>query len=171
MEKSIQTVLSRVRLSRVISPRSGLNPIGLGGTGGGQGHEGVPVLLEVEELLEEEDVDPDDKLTKCVVSPDDWGLKTRLPWPETDMPPPIPEVPLTGELPEVKPSSAELEWRPLKWWLESCPWIILPYSGLWIRVHLRMKYMLCIYDIFFWFFLSAYMEPKQNWSRISFFLK
>jgi hypothetical protein len=79
MEKSIQTVLSRVRLSRVISPRSGLNPIGLGGTGGGQGHEGVPVLLEVEELLEEEDVDPDDKLTKCVVSADDWGLKTRLP--------------------------------------------------------------------------------------------
>lgn len=74
MKKIIQTVLSRVRLSRVISPRSGLNPIGLGGTGGGQGHEGVPVLLEVE-LLEE----ADDKLTKCVVSADDWGLKTRLP--------------------------------------------------------------------------------------------
>lgn len=69
-------MLSRVRLSRVISPRSGLNPIGLGGTGGGQGHEGVPVLLEVELL---EDVEADDKLTKCVVSADDWGLKTRLP--------------------------------------------------------------------------------------------
>ena len=76
MKKSFQTVLSRVRLSRFISPRSGLNPIGLGGTGGGQGHEGVPVLLEVELL--EEDVEADDKLTKCVVSADDWGLKTRL---------------------------------------------------------------------------------------------
>lgn len=79
MEKSIQTVLSRVRLSRVISPRSGLNPIGLGGTGGGQGHEGVPVLLEVELLEDIGDFEADDKLTKCVVSADDWGLKTRLP--------------------------------------------------------------------------------------------
>jgi hypothetical protein len=47
----------------------------LGGTGGGQGQEGVPVLLEVELL--EEDVEADDKLTKCVVSAEDWGLKTR----------------------------------------------------------------------------------------------
>ena len=91
-----QTVLSRVRRPSGIWT-------GLGGTGGG-----TIIELEVIELLfEAEDEAEDDKLTKCVVSAEDCGLKTIGP-----------EVrPLTGELPEVNPSSAELEWRPFK----SCP--------------------------------------------------
>ena len=57
-------MLSRVRrLSGILR--------GLGGTGGGRGG----TFTESELLFEAED----DKLTKCVVSADDWGLKTRLP--------------------------------------------------------------------------------------------
>ena len=70
-----------------------------------------------EELLE---VELDDELTRCVVS-EDWGLKIIGT---------LEVVPLTGELPEVKPSSAELEWhRPSTG----------GKSGLWIRVHLQRK--------------------------------
>ena len=58
------------------------------------------------ELLEDEVVDPDEEhdseLTRCVVSEADCGLSIRGT-----------AFPLTGELPEVNPSSAELECRPL----------------------------------------------------------
>lgn len=66
------------------------------GLGGGLGLDGQAAA---EELLEEEVVEAEDELTKCAES-EDWGLITLLPeW----------GSPLTGELPEVKPSSAELE--------------------------------------------------------------
>lgn len=116
MLSRVKSTLSGICLdSRDKSTLSGIR-VGLGGTGGGQGHEEDAV-----ELFELLDDDPDDKLTKCVVSPDDCGLRTM----ELEVP-----MPLTGELPEVNPSSAELD--PL------FPILVpgIPYSGLCILVHL-----------------------------------
>ena len=82
---------------------------------------GGGILLGGQELLEEllEEVEEEDELTRWVVS-EDWGLKIIGT---------LEVVPLTGELPEVKPSSAELEWqRPSTG----------GKSGLWIRVHLKL---------------------------------
>ena len=107
---SDQTVLSRVRRP------SGI--LGLGATGGGTITDlDVAALLGYatpsELLFEAEEDAEDDKLTKCVVSPEDCGLRTIGP-----------EVrPLTGELPEVNPSSAELEWRPFNSCPPCPPWI------------------------------------------------
>ena len=94
-------MLSRVRQSLIAGFEIGLR----GAMGGGMGYG---------ELLEEVVEEAEEWLTKWVVSwvsEEDWGLSNIGTG-----------IPLTGELPEVKPSSAELEWRPLR--------SVFPVSGL-----------------------------------------
>lgn len=94
-EEQNQTVLSLAKQSAMTAL------LGLGRSWGlvVGGIAAAELLEEVDEAVEELE-----ELTKWAVSVD-WGLSIKLPLPLA--------APFTGELPDVKPSSAELEWRPL----------------------------------------------------------